>query len=242
MKINDILAQNAHRPWSLPKGKWAYYQEWNRAIFLHWQVNVETLQKCLPHELEIDLFNGQAWVSLVAFMMEKIRPNYLPSFAPISNFNEVNIRTYVRHRNKSGVYFLSIEGGKMLSCKVALKMSELPYRFSIMRRTSHFFQSYNKNYFVANYNPGAAIVQKNAIDRWLSERYALFQDGRKGINSYDIHHTEWPLQEVALSRLELNYSHLSSLIDGSPDLCHYSPGIQVIAWNREVFSYSKNSA
>lgn len=62
--------------------------------------------------------------------MEKIRPKNFPCFSPISDFDEINIRTYVRSHNKAGVYFLSIEGGKFLSCKVAKAISELPYRFS----------------------------------------------------------------------------------------------------------------
>lgn len=62
----------------------------------------------VPHDLEIDLFEGKPWVYLVAFTMEKIRPKYLPSFPPISDFDEINIRTYVKKDNKAGVYFLSI--------------------------------------------------------------------------------------------------------------------------------------
>lgn len=64
MKIKKILEQNAHRPWEIPKDKWRYYQEWNDAIFLHWQVDLKELRKFVPKELEIDLFEGKAWVSI----------------------------------------------------------------------------------------------------------------------------------------------------------------------------------
>ena len=59
-----------------------------------------SLQILVPAEIEIDLFEGKPWVSLVAFTMEKIRPRYLPYFPPISNFDEINIRTYVKSKNK----------------------------------------------------------------------------------------------------------------------------------------------
>ena len=130
MSNKEILKQTSHRPWDLPTKTWSFYQEWNNAIFLHWEVNIEELQKFIPEVLEIDLHNGKAYVSLVAFTMEKIRPKHLPSFPPISNFHEINIRTYVKHNNKSGVYFLSIEGGKRLSCELAKAISQLPYRYS----------------------------------------------------------------------------------------------------------------
>lgn len=105
MKINKILEQNAHRPWEIPKNRWRYYQEWNDAIFLHWQVDLEELKKFVPKELEIDLFEGKAWISIVAFAMEEIRPRFLPAFAPISNFFEINVRTYIKTKSKTGVYF-----------------------------------------------------------------------------------------------------------------------------------------
>ena len=99
MTIKEILNSTAHRPWEIPKESWKYYQEWNRAIFLHWEVELSELQKWVPKELEIDLFEGKAWVSVVAFTMEKIRPKNLPPFSLISNFEEINIRTYVKSNN-----------------------------------------------------------------------------------------------------------------------------------------------
>ena len=125
MTIKEILNTTEHRPWKLPADSWKFYQEWNDVIFLHYEVDISELKKFVPKELEIDLFKGKPWVSVVAFTMQKIRPKNLPYFPPISDFDEINIRTYVKSNNKTGVYFLSIEGGKFLSCKVAKRISEL---------------------------------------------------------------------------------------------------------------------
>ena len=119
MTPNEILQCSSHRPWILPTTPWNYYQEWNNVVFLHWQVDLNELRTFVPTELEIDLFDGSAWVSLVAFTMENVSPRYLPDFAPISTFDEINIRTYVKHQDRPGVYFLSIEGGNRLSCWIA---------------------------------------------------------------------------------------------------------------------------
>ena len=140
MKIKEILKYNDHRPWSTPIKKWNFYQEWNNAIFLHWKVELKELSKFVPCNLQIDLFDGQPWVSLVAFTMEKIRPRNFPHFSPVSNFHEINIRTYVKSKNKTGVYFLSIEAGKKIACRIARKISKLPYRYSTINRS---FNSYN---------------------------------------------------------------------------------------------------
>ena len=138
--ILEILNNTEHRPWQMPSEKWKFYQEWNNALFLHWQVELKELEKFVPKELEIDLFEGKPWISVVAFTMEKIRPRNLPSFPPVSYFDEINIRTYVKSNNKTGVYFLSIEGGKKLACTVAKKMSQLPYRYSKIKRTKNQFR------------------------------------------------------------------------------------------------------
>ncbi len=108
MRIREILKTTDHRPWEIPTETWKYYQEWNHSIFLHWEVDLEELKKLVPKELEIDLFEGKPGVSVVAFTMEKIRPKNLPSFTPVSKFDEINIPTYYTSNNKTGIYFLII--------------------------------------------------------------------------------------------------------------------------------------
>ena len=233
MTVQKILKSTEHRPWEIPAETWKYYQEWNRAIFLHWEVDLEELKKFVPKGLEIDLFSGKPWVSIVAFSMEKIRPKNLPSFPPISNFEEVNIRTYVKANNKTGVYFLSIEGGSKLSCKVAKTISKLPYRYSNMNRTDNLFTSLNSKYMDSlhiEFDIGSKIKEKCTLDKWLTERYALFQDCGKTINEFEIHHLEWPINDIKISSLEIEYPRFSVFINDKPDRVHYSDGIKVLAW------------
>src|SRR5690606_15058900 len=98
--IADILIDTSHRPFQLPIGRWRYYQEWNDALILHWKVPFETLRKEVPKEFIIDTFNGDNYVSSVAFTMQKIRPKYLPSISFVSDLNEINLRTYICNDNK----------------------------------------------------------------------------------------------------------------------------------------------
>ncbi len=235
MTTQELLTTTAHRPWKIPNNNWKFYQEWNNALFLHYQVDLNELEKFVPKELEIDLFDGKPWISVVAFTMEKIRPKNLPYFPPISNFDEINIRTYVKSNNKTGVYFLSIEGGKMLSCKIARGISELPYRFSKIKRANQKYQSEN-SYFNdrldIQFTIGNKITRKTKLINWLTERYALFQDTDKSINEFEIHHLEWPINEINLSKLELNYPRFKKLISEQPSKIHYSKGVKVLAWEK----------
>ena len=234
--MKKILQQNQHRPWALPNKPWRFYQEWNRAVFLHWQVDLEDLKNLVPDELEIDLFEGKPWVSLVAFTMEKIRPRFMPAFSPVSNFNEINIRTYIKSKHKTGVYFLSIEGGKRASCFLARAISELPYRYSKIKRKPGSFVSENTTLgdsIEIEFNIGQK-QNKEELDDWLTERYALFQETKKAINEYEIHHLEWPVQELDLIKLKLKYPRFKHLIGRSPDKTQYSTGVRVLAYSKEI--------
>ena len=233
--ILEILNNTEHRPWEIPSEKWKFYQEWNNALFLHWEVELKELEKFVPKELEIDLFEGKPWISVVAFTMEKIRPKNLPSFPPVSYFDEINIRTYIKSNNKTGVYFLSIEGGKKLACIVAKKMSQLPYRYSKIKRTKNKFESYNSEFndsLNIQFAIGKEIKEKTELDKWLTERYALFQDTEYSINEFEIHHSEWPINEVDLHKADLNYNRFDKLIKDKPNKIQYSKGVKVIAWGK----------
>ncbi len=235
MTIQKILENKSHRPWKIPKEKWKFYQEWNNAIFLHFRVELEELKQYVPKELEIDLFQGESWVSIVAFTMEKIRPKNIPAFSPISNFHEINIRTYVKMNNKTGVYFLSIEGGTKLSCKIAKFISDLPYRYSIIERSSKLYSSSNLNFkdeLYFEFEIGKEIEYKSELENWLTERYALFQDTKKYINQYEIHHLPWLVTEIELKNLKCIYPRFKNLLNNKPDKIQYSKGVKVIAWGK----------
>lgn len=242
--IQQIITNNSHRPWSLPTKRWAYYQEWNRVLFLHWRVPVELLRPLVPAALTIDTYDGQAWISLVPFTMEKIRPNGMPSFAPISNFHEINIRTYVTAGGKPGVYFHNIEAGKRLSAYLSRKLSGMPYEKATISRQqaeqAHLYTSVNppKAFMLhAEFETGGDITSKSPLDLWLTERYCAYVPIGATLYRYNTHHLPWPLQQVQVNHLQTDYTLGGISLSRPPDAVHYSPGVQVIAWQREAIAY-----
>jgi uncharacterized protein len=236
MTIPELLSNTGHRPWNSPTGSWSYYQEWNNAVFLHWEVDLQELRKFVPPGLEIDLFDGKPWVSVVAFDMERLRPRYLPSLPLISDFHEINVRTYVKLNGKTGVTFLSIEAAKAISCKIANVLSGLPYRYSKMSRNRASITSENAKLgerLTIECEVGSELKEKSDLDKWLTERYALFQHHGSSINQFEIHHLEWPIQKLDIGEIDLDYPRFKNMIRPVPDLVHYSPGVQVVAWGKE---------
>jgi uncharacterized protein YqjF (DUF2071 family) len=235
--IQDMISSLSHRPYPLPTGVWRYYQEWNDALFLHWQVPFEVLRQHVPATLRLDSFEGNCYISLVAFTMQNIRPIGLPAVKFISDFHEINMRTYVEHNGKKGVYFLNIEAEKHLSVFIAKNISGLPYRRSVMRRSAEKYSCVHPSddfNFEAKFSIGEIIQDKTALDKWLTERYCLYLDQDENVFRYDIHHKEWELQQVELNQMKLKYDRTGfSLVDRTPLLTHYSKGVQVIAWRKQ---------
>lgn len=234
--IKEILSKTSHRPFEMPKGDWIYYQEWNNAVFLHWEIPFQTLRQLVPKPLELDNFEGKYYVSVVVFTMEKIRPKYLPSVSFLSDFEEINVRTYVQKDGKKGVYFLSIEAEKWLSAFVAKSLSGLPYEKSEIQRTENQCISTNKAksfHLNINFEIGETLQQKTDLDLWLTERYCLFLDLGKNLYRYDIHHEEWEIKSLKINHLEIDYRLENCILNHAPTLTHYSNGIKVVSWKRE---------
>jgi uncharacterized protein YqjF (DUF2071 family) len=235
-KIEDILNQKSHRPYELPKQSWSFYQQWNRVLFFHWAVDADLLRPLLPKNLELDLFEGKAYVSLVPFSMQQIRPKFLPSFKPVSDFHEINIRTYVSKDGKSGVYFLNLEAQKGFSAYLSRNLSGMPYEKAQIERSEGKYVSSNefRNFFMdVEFAIKEKRVEKTEIEKFLTERYAAFVDIDGKLFRYDIHHKEWEIKTVEIRKLHLDY-RLPGLefAKKQPDLIHYSDGVEVLAWRK----------
>lgn len=238
MKIGEILSDIAHRPWDLPAGKWQYYQEWNNALFLHWQVSFDELRPLVPARLNIDRYEGNCYVSLVAFTMQKIRPRNLPAVAFISDFHEINVRTYIDNGGKKGVFFLNIEAEKQLSAVIAKKLSGLPYEKSVIRRTTNEYHAFNapKNLRLdASFNVKSVLDNKTELDKWLTERYCLYLEDKQSVYRYDIHHREWEINDLDVENLTVDY-RIGEIRLSADTLTrmHYSNGVQVVSWKKET--------
>lgn len=54
-------------------------QVWHDLLFAHWPVPVEQVRPFIPSSLQVDSYEGQAWIGVVPFRMSGIRPRWLPA-------------------------------------------------------------------------------------------------------------------------------------------------------------------
>lgn len=103
-------------------------QNWRDLLFLHWAFDPTRIRPLIPADLELDLFEGMAYVGLVPFTMTGVRPIGLPAVVGLSNFHETNVRTYVHHAGRDpGVWFFSLDAANTIAVRLARALFHLPY-------------------------------------------------------------------------------------------------------------------
>lgn len=235
--ISDILNTNFHRQYPLPETPWKQYQQWHENLLMHWMVDPSALTAFLPEGLAIDTFNGQGWLSMIAFSVRKLRPRFLPHLPMISNFHEVNFRTYVIKDGISGIYFLSIEAGKLLPVLLARLFIGLPYIKSDISRTGQLYCSRNTKRNLelkASYTSGPPVEPISSLDYWLTERHALYQQNGNKLHRIDVHHKPWPLQHMKIDPMITGYPLIGDPVATMPDLVHYAKKLTVLVWGRKT--------
>jgi uncharacterized protein YqjF (DUF2071 family) len=110
-----------------PAGEPVMHQRWEDLLFLHWPIAPELLRPLIPGSLEIDTFEGQAWIGITPFHLEDVRPPLLPALPWISSFDEINVRTYVLCNGRPGIWFFSLDASKILPVIGGRVLFNLPY-------------------------------------------------------------------------------------------------------------------
>lgn len=216
-----------------PKGEPVMEQLWEDLLFLHWPIEEALIRPLIPKELEIDTFEDKAWIGITPFRLTGLRLMLLPPIPGFSEFNEINVRTYVHHDGKPGIWFFSLDASKVLPAIGARVFFGFPY-FSAeidFARTAHEFRFdmhrnlASKAHFHANWRQGMRLraPDTDSLAFFLVERYALFAGVAGGLNMTRVYHHPWILDEV--TEVSFESTLLSAL--GLPEpksepLAHFS--------------------
>ncbi len=233
------LERLEHRPWPLPQGPWTMGQTWEDLLFAHWRVPADALEPQLPEGLELETFDGSAWLGVTPFRISGLRLRGMLPLPGISSFLELNVRTYVRAQDKPGIWFLSLDASSALAVEAARRLYRLPYfhaRMSAARRGEWIeFECARADEpgraFSGRYRPVGEVREPRpgSLEAFLCERYCLYVvDGRGRLSRAEIHHTPWPLQDAEVE-LELNTMAPLELPAEAP-LSHFSRRQDVVIW------------
>ncbi len=216
---------------SAPPPAWRWAQHWGDVLFLHWAVPPAAVR--VPAPLEVDTFDGRAWVSVVVFRL-RTRARGLPFLPGVSELAEVNVRTYVRHRGRPGVWFLSIHADNRWAAGLARLLTPLPYAHAPLtyrRRGAGFaFEAWPGTgaESALTFRPTAdePLACGRPHDDWFLERYRVFAPGRRGLMEADVAHPRWVTRGVEVRVAANGFGRAAGLdLSGAPDRAHFSPGV-----------------
>lgn len=201
----------------------------------------------MPAALPLDTYDGQAWLGIVPFRVCGARPRFLPPVPGLSDFPELNVRTYVTVDGKPGVYFFSLDAGSWLAVLLARLFMHLPYfdaRMTVCRADGWI------GYHSARVGPqpcGARLAMRykprapsfragpGSLVAWLTERYCMYPVDCAGrVYRGEIHHRPWLLQpaEAELAENTLT-APLGITLPPTPPLLHYAERQDMVAWALE---------
>ena len=257
MPPHPSLSALDHRPWPLPERAWLYDQMWSDLCFLHWPVDARLLRRKLPIGLEVEEFDGSAWIGVVPFRL-RIRVRGLPAIPRVQVFPELNVRTYVTAEGRPGVWFFSLDAPSPLAIHFARTRFHLPYyraeltcavpktpedwiEFSSVR-TDPIARDDPAARFRARYRPKgeAEPARLGTLDHFLTERYCLYSADRAGgIHRGEVHHPPWPLQEAEVELEENSMTEPWGIpLEGEPRVA-FARRTDVATWGLEAVGHGR---
>jgi uncharacterized protein YqjF (DUF2071 family) len=257
LKLMSRSASAAHHPDAFmprtdqvrPRRGALMYQQWCDLLFLHWEYSAEAIQATLPEGLFVDTFEGRAYLGIVPFFMRKIRPRFLPAVPGISDFLEMNLRTYVVDRaGVPGVWFYSLDANQWLAVKIARLFFNLPYEHARMKasRTPEGRIQFESKRIdpkrsaitcAFDYAAGSDLPRPayGSLEFFLVERYRLYSNTLGGLRRGQVAHEPYSLCHAELTRWDENLLQLDgfALTGRSPDHIVMSRGVDVTIYPLE---------
>jgi len=183
-------------------------QSWHDVSFLHWRYDPALVRPLVPRGLELDLYDGAAWIGLVPFYITGLTLPNAPSIPYLSNFPETNVRTYATDRTGGrGVWFFSLDAARLLAVVGARAGYALPYFWSRMRvscdgnvarYSSERLHSPKASSEIA-VAIGHPIASPSELEIFLTMRFRLYAERVGRTWKVDIEHQPWPLQRASVT-------------------------------------------
>jgi uncharacterized protein YqjF (DUF2071 family) len=217
-------------------------QRWHDLLFAHWPCDPAPIRRLIPRGLSLDLRDGVAWIGVVPFVVRGLRIRGLPPVPTAHAFPELNVRTYVTHGGKPGVWFFSLDAESRLAVFGARVGFSLPYFTATMSAAragrSIVYTSERRGRrrarFGARYTPIGPVFNATdgSLEHFLTERYCLYAaDRRHRLWRAEIHHAPWPLQ-IARAEIVRNTAAAAAGIRLPSDapLLHFARRQDVRVW------------
>ena len=224
------------------EGRPLFLSDWLRALFIHYEVDPDLLQREVPFEL--DLRDGRAYVSLVAFTMKRLRfsrggPLTAVLTAPVASHDLFNVRTYVRHRGESGIYFIAEWIPNRLNTLIGPRTYGLPYRYGRLDYRHHPEGGELSGRVSTRAGGGLSYLghvsdrprytscEPGSLAEFLLDRYTAYTRQGSRRRLFRIWHEPWPQTPVEVALIDTGALGSTGRWPCAAELvaANYSPGL-----------------
>jgi len=212
-------------------------QSWCDLTFLHWRYPVEVVRRQVPAPLQVETFDGSAWVGITPFFLRGLRAKPLPPLPWISQFPETNCRTYVRAPDgHSGVWFFSLDAASILAVTGVRLTYGLQYIWSrtrVARSAGRVFyesvprwpDSRSRTRIIGQ--PGDEI-NPGPLDLFLTARFRLYSFVLGKLRCAKVNHPPWRLRRARMIETHQTLTEAAGLSQPfEADIVRYSAGVDV---------------
>jgi len=227
---------------------------WKNLIMANYVGDPDVLQNFLPAKTELDVFNGHVYVSLVGFMFMNTR--LLGMKIPFHiNFEEVNLRFYVRYNDKGtwkrGTVFI-----KEIVPKPAISfIANAVYHENYCTKKMHHFFTEKENELSAGYqwkhhnkwNRLEVVTEKTAVpmqpgsrEEFIAAHYWGYSKYTDKISyEYNVQHPAWQVYDVKEYTIDCDFGSLygeefAGLQNLNPDSVFMAAGSDVSVLKKRI--------
>ena len=250
MAVKEPYCTVEDRSWDPPSRGPFMRMSWFDLLFMHYKVDAGLLRDLLPDSVELDTFDGEAWIGIVPFRMEDVSPRWVPNLPLISQFPELNVRTYVTIDGKPGVWFFSLDATSKIAVRAARWLFHLNYvdaNIEFAKASNHCPGKWIQYHSVrtdataapaelhCEYRPVGDwyFAKPDTLVHWLTARYCLYTTSPQGyLFRGEINHQPWRLRDAQA------ITHVNTMTDGlglelgqQKPLLHFAEETNVVAWS-----------
>jgi uncharacterized protein YqjF (DUF2071 family) len=198
--------------------------EWRYLVMLNYPVERLLLEPLVPPGLELDQFASTTYVSVVGFLFLRTRVFGI-AFPFHRNFEEVNLRFYVRRRApegwRRGVVFVREIVPRRAIATLARRFygepySAFPMSHSIERdrdqlQCRYVWRRNGREEFVSATASGSpAFVASGSLEEFITEHYWGYTGRRGQCGQYQVEHPPWRVWRAIDAQFEADVASLYS--------------------------------
>lgn len=190
--------------------------EWRKLVMVNYEVNPEVLKEYIPKGTKLDFYENKCYISVVGFMF--LNTNLLGVRVPFHvNFEEVNLRFYVKRKDKRGVVFIKEIVPKPAITFVANTIYKenyqtLPMKHSWVEKDNKLKISYqwkiNKKWnsiSVESLSKSIAIEPNTEIE-FIAEHYWGYAKSESKTTEYEVKHPTWSYYLVTDYKIDVDFT------------------------------------